>query len=74
MVVIRESEIKDLGYVVRGCETEVGPHFGSIDRFRMRVVLGPFCLFLSDEGYGVRSTSRTPDRVQHARGSTHIEF
>lgn len=59
-VVIKEANFKDLGYIVRGREASVVIYFGSITRFRLRVVWGPLYPFLSDEVFKVLSTTQMP--------------
>lgn len=42
-----ELENKELGYLILGCEAEVGTHLGSTTRFRKRFVLRTHaCSFL----------------------------
>lgn len=42
--------------------------------FKMRVVLETLCMFLSDEGFGLRSTNRTPDWGQLEEVLTHVDY
>ena len=66
--------VKDSRYLVRGRESEVRVHLEFMVRFMIRIVLVPFFLFLSNEGYGVQITTRTPNRVQQDGGLARIDL
>lgn len=51
-----EAKAEGSDYLVQRRETSVVAHFGFMPRLRLRVVLGPLCMLLSDEGFEVRST------------------
>lgn len=59
-VVIKEAYDEDSGYHVQGRKALVVTHYRLMDRLRLRVMLGPLCLSLSDEGFRVQNMTRIP--------------